>query len=57
MTLACGVERGIDRLGYAWFAIGAVGLCAWGFRDARPARINLGIAGFALTVLAFYFPT
>jgi uncharacterized membrane protein len=45
-----------DRLPvYAWFAIGAVGLCAWGFRDARPERINLGIAGFALTVLAFYF--
>jgi hypothetical protein len=40
---------------YAWFAMGAFGLAAWGIREARPERINLGIAGFALTVLAFYF--
>ena len=45
-----------DRLlVYAWFAIGAVGLSAWGIRDARPERVNLGIVSFALTVLGFYF--
>jgi uncharacterized membrane protein len=45
-----------DRIAvYAWFAIGSVGLAAWGIRDARAERVNLGIAGFALTVLAFYF--
>jgi uncharacterized membrane protein len=40
---------------YAWCALGAVGLAAWGIRDSRAERINLGIAGFALTVLTFYF--
>lgn len=40
---------------YVWCALGAVGLAAWGIRDARVERVNLGIAGFAITVLAFYF--
>ena len=40
---------------YLWCAIGSVGLALWGTRDSRPERINLGIAGFALTVLFFYF--
>lgn len=40
---------------YLVWAIGAIGLIAWGLLDRRPARINLGVAGFALTVLAFYF--
>ena len=45
-----------DRVAvYAWFAIGSVALAAWGIREARAERVNLGIAGFALTVLAFYF--
>ena len=45
-----------DRVAvYGWFAMGAFGLAAWGIRESRPERINLGIAGFALTVLAFYF--
>ena len=30
---------------------------AWGLWEARKERINAGIAGFALTVLAFYFST
>ena len=38
-------------------ALGALGLIAWGLQDARKAQINLGIAGFALTVIAFYFST
>ena len=40
---------------YLWCAVGAVGLAAWGIHEARPARINLAIAGFAITVLLFYF--
>ena len=40
---------------YAWCALGAAALTAWGLRDARPERVNLGIAGFAITVLTFYF--
>jgi uncharacterized membrane protein len=45
-----------EHLGvYFWCAVGSVGLALWGIREARPERINLGIAGFALTVFAFYF--
>lgn len=40
---------------YLLFAAGAVGLVAWGVREKRKERVNLGIAGFALTVLFFYF--
>jgi uncharacterized membrane protein len=40
---------------YVWLAILAVGLLGWGLRDRRVERVNLGLAGFALTVAAFYF--
>jgi hypothetical protein len=40
---------------HLWSAIGAVGLVAGGIRDQSPRRINLGIAGFALAVILFYF--
>jgi Predicted membrane protein (DUF2157) len=40
---------------YGLCALGSVGLIAWGLKEARRERINLGVAGFALTVLAFYF--
>lgn len=40
---------------YLWLALGSVGLAAWGIREARVERVNLGMGGFALTVLAFYF--
>jgi uncharacterized membrane protein len=36
-------------------AAGAIGLAWWGIQESRPERINLAIAGFALTVLCFYF--
>lgn len=39
---------------YAWEALGAVALVVWGVEDGRVERVNLGIAGFAVTVLAFY---
>jgi hypothetical protein len=41
--------------GYLWCALGAVGLAWWGVKDARPERINLAIAGFAIDVGAFFF--
>lgn len=41
-------------LQYFWLAVGAVGLVAWGLKDRRKERVNLGVVGFALTVLAFY---
>jgi uncharacterized membrane protein len=42
---------------YAVCALGSIGLIAWGMREGRKERVNLGIAGFALTVLFFYFST
>jgi hypothetical protein len=41
--------------GYILAGLGALGLVAWGFVEKRSERINLGIAGFALTVIIFYF--
>jgi hypothetical protein len=40
---------------YGICALGSIGLIAWGLKEARKERINLGVAGFALTVLLFYF--
>jgi uncharacterized membrane protein len=40
---------------YIWAAIAALGLIGWGVHEARRERINLGILGFGLTVLLFYF--
>ena len=40
---------------YLLCALGSVGLIAWGLKEARKERINLGVAGFALTILFFYF--
>jgi uncharacterized membrane protein len=38
-----------------WWALGAVGLVAWGVREGRGERVNFGAAIFAATVIAFYF--
>jgi hypothetical protein len=38
-----------------WAALGALGLIGWGLLERRSERINLGVAGFALTVVIFYF--
>jgi uncharacterized membrane protein len=40
---------------YCWCAVGAVGLAAWGIRDGRAERVNLAVAGLAITVMGFYF--
>lgn len=42
---------------YLICALGSIGLIAWGLHEARKERVNLGTAGFALTVLVFYFST
>lgn len=39
----------------AWGALGAILMAAWGVREGRVERVNLGVAGFACAVLAFYF--
>ncbi|HET9725432.1 MAG TPA: DUF2157 domain-containing protein, partial [Gemmatimonadales bacterium] len=46
-------QRGV--VPYVWAAGLSLGLIAWGVIDRRAERINLGVAGFALTVLVFYF--
>lgn len=40
---------------YILWALGSLLLIAWGLLEARKERVNFGVAGFALTVLAFYF--
>ncbi len=50
-----GVMNGRELPLYAWCALGSIGLVFWGLREARRERVNLGIVGFALTLLFFYF--
>ncbi len=40
---------------YGICVLGSIGSIAWGIKEKRKERINLGVAGFALTVLVFYF--
>lgn len=40
---------------YVWALGLSLGLIGWGVMERRSERINLGVAGFALTVLVFYF--
>jgi uncharacterized membrane protein len=42
---------------YLWSALGAVGMVAWGVSEGYSERINIGMAGFAITLLFFYFST
>jgi uncharacterized membrane protein len=42
---------------YVVCGLGSIGMIAWGMKEGRKERVNLGIAGFALTVLFFYFST
>ena len=40
---------------YAWCALGAAAMVVWGIYEFRAERINLGMAGFALTIVFFFF--
>jgi hypothetical protein len=40
---------------YGLYAVGAAGLVGWGIKERLTLSVNLGVAGFALTVFAFYF--
>lgn len=42
---------------YAWAGLGSVGLVAWGIFESRAERVNVGMAGFVITVMFFYFST
>jgi uncharacterized membrane protein len=46
-------QRGV--VPYLWAAVLSLGLIGWGILERRAERINLGVAGFAMTVLVFYF--
>jgi uncharacterized membrane protein len=48
------LQRGPDWMVYVWYAVGAIGLVAWGVHEGSRQRINLGMAGFALAVMGFY---
>jgi len=50
-----GIMNGRELPLYAWCALGSVGLVFWGLHEARRERVNLGIAGFAITLMFFYF--
>ena len=55
-VLVIGMFQPKDGVGpYLWAGLGALGLIGWGLLERRPERINLGVAGFALTVVIFYF--
>jgi uncharacterized membrane protein len=40
---------------YALCALGSMGMVYWGLQERRRERINLGVAGFAITIMVFYF--
>jgi uncharacterized membrane protein len=40
---------------YAWWAVGATALAAWGVADKRSERVNMATVIFTGTVIAFYF--
>jgi uncharacterized membrane protein len=49
---ATGIESVVSHLLYA---AAAAGLVWWGVSDRHRLRINLGVLGFALTVMSFYY--
>jgi uncharacterized membrane protein len=40
---------------YLACALAVTGLVFWGLQEERRERINLGVAGFAITIIVFYF--
>lgn len=40
---------------HALYAAASAGLVAWGLRESHALRVNLGVLGFALSVLWFYY--
>jgi uncharacterized membrane protein len=40
---------------YAWCALGSAAMVGWGIYEYRAERINLGMAGFAITLIFFFF--
>lgn len=40
---------------YLWCGLGSIAMVAWGLKEFRRERINMGVAGVALTVVVYYF--
>ena len=40
---------------YALLALGAAGVVLWGVKDQQRLAVNVGVLGFALAILGFYF--
>jgi hypothetical protein len=40
---------------YGLCAVASIGLIAWGLRESQKNYINVGVVGFALTLIFFYF--
>ena len=55
LALAQAASAGESLWIYGLCALGAFGLILWGLHEARRERVDLGVAGFALTLIAFYF--
>ena len=55
VALNFAAQERLEALVYAWCAIGAAGMVMWGVHEARTERINLGMAGFALSIACFFF--
>jgi hypothetical protein len=53
--LSFAAEARMEILLYVWCAVGAAAMVAWGIYELRAERINLGMAGFALTIIFFFF--
>jgi hypothetical protein len=47
--------QGMTLAAHAWAAAASAALAAWGIAELRRDRVNIGVAGFAITVLFFYF--
>jgi uncharacterized membrane protein len=50
-----GTFTSIEIGSYAWTAIGCIAFVFWGLAEYRTECINMGVAGFSITVMAFYF--
>lgn len=55
VALSLGLVGSRGVVPYLWGMVGSVGLVIWGVREASARRINLGISGFAIVVMLFYF--
>jgi uncharacterized membrane protein len=50
-----GAFTSIEIASYVWTVIGCIAFIFWGLAEHRTERINMGVAGFSITVMAFYF--